>query len=469
MTTRRFLLIVAAGLGVLTVVAMIWRPRTSPDGRTPLVWVTDNNPARSEQIENFNRANPDLALGLDYGNAGLQKIILQCSSGVGPDIFDYGDDQLQALAEAGVVWDVTSAAQEMGFSAASDTWPAAAPLLSYDGRQYGYPCNLDVYLLIYNKNVFDDFGVPYPSGLMTMDEFFAMAERVNSRTNPHAGRGGNVFAVSGFNWRILFGSLRGEYFSESGLPVIAGSPALRKAFETHREMIFTRRLMPTSVEMKSMSGQGGWGATTLNQFAAGKFAMTLTGQWSLIAFTRMHRHQTEKSSARPGERPLRLGAVLIPRFSGHPPCYRLQTRLAGINAHSPRRTEALKFLQYLAGPVYSESINRGMDALPGNPKYADLGLVPGPPDLARMEMHAVTKEAVVHGYSPRRSPFLLTSDVVRVLDTQVSRMESNPGLSVDKLLRDAQAEIDVLLRRNLERNPELMDLYRRTTGGSSTP
>nr|HRJ72574.1 ABC transporter substrate-binding protein [Terrimicrobiaceae bacterium] len=176
MTTRRFLLIVAAGLGTLTAVAVIWRPRAAPDGRTPLVWVTDNNPARSEQIENFNRANPDLALSLDYGNAGLQKIILQCSSGVGPDIFDYADDQLQALAEAGVVWDVTAAAQEMGFSAARDTWPAAAPLLAYDGRQYGYPCNLDVYLLIYNKNVFDDFGVPYPTGLMTMEEFFAIAE-----------------------------------------------------------------------------------------------------------------------------------------------------------------------------------------------------------------------------------------------------------------------------------------------------
>lgn len=467
MSTSRFLLIVAAFLAALTAVASWWRPEQTNDGKTPLVWVSDNNPTRAEQIGNFNKERPELALELDYANAGLQKIVLQCASGVGPDIFDYNEEQLQALAEADVLLDVTDAAGQMGFSAAQDTWPAAAEQMTYFGRQYGYPCNVDVYLLIYNKNVFDAFGAPYPQGLMTMEEFIALAQKVNGRTN---GKANGIFAVSGMNWRVLFGSLRGEFFTPEGKLNIANSEELKRAFTMHRDLIFQYKLMPTTVEMKSMSGQGGWGSgnSTLNQFAAGKYAMMLSGQWSLIAFNRTHKHQMEalkKAGVKPEDiadllqRPIRLGAVLIPRFADREPSYRILGRLAGINKYSPHKKAALSFLQYLAGPVYAESINRGTDALPGNPKYANTGVEEGPPDLARVEMHTVTKEAVQYGYSPRRSPFLLTSDVIRILETQISRLEANPSLPVEKLLADAQKELEVLMRRNLDRNPKLKDLY----------
>jgi ABC-type glycerol-3-phosphate transport system substrate-binding protein len=461
MSTSKSLLIVAALLAALSAVAAIWRPNQIDDGRIPLVWVSDNNPVRAEQIAHFNEGHPDMNLKLDYANAGLQKIVLQCASGVGPDIFDYTEEQLQALVEAGVLWDVTGAAAEMGFSAERDTWPAAKEQMTYFGRQYGYPCNVDVHLLIYNKNVFDSLGVPYPEGILTMEEFIALAQKVS---------GPGRFAVSGMNWRVFFSGLRGEYFTEDGRPDIANSEALKRAFTMHRDMIFKHKLMPTSVEMKAMSGRGGWGSggSTLNQFSAGKFAMTLSGQWALIAFNRTYTHQIEnlrKAGLKPEDiknpldRPMRIGAVMIPRFSEHPPSYRMISRLAGVNKYSAHRTAALSFLQYLAGQVYAESINRGVDALPGNPKYADSGVEAGPPDLAREELHTVTKKAVEYGYTPRRSPYLLTSDVIRTLETQTSRMESNPDIPIEKLLADAQRELETLMRRNLERNPKLKDLY----------
>lgn len=124
----------------------------------------------------------------------------------------------------------------------------------------------------------------------------------------------------------------------------------------------------------------------------------------------------------------------------------------------------MKFLRYLSGPVYSELVNQGTDWLPGNPKYAEFGVEPGPPELAREELQAATKDAVAHGYVPRRSPFILTTDVTRVLNDQISRLESAPTIPIQSLLDSAQRELDVLMRRTLDRNPELRKRFNEKFG-----
>ena len=155
MSTGRFLLLLGVILAALTSVALLWRPDPEEDGKTPLVWTSDNNPARTDQIAAFNKLHPALDLSLDFGNSGSDKVILQSSSGVGPDIFDYsGSEQLQTYVEAGIAWDVTEAARKMGFSAALASWKGAEGELTYLGRQYGYPCNTTVSIIIYNKNIF---------------------------------------------------------------------------------------------------------------------------------------------------------------------------------------------------------------------------------------------------------------------------------------------------------------------------
>ncbi|CAN5572007.1 hypothetical protein BH09VER1_BH09VER1_31270 [soil metagenome] len=474
MTTNKLIAIVFSVLLCLTVIAALWRPRPADPNKIPLVWVSDNNPARSEQISHFNLEHPESLLVLDYGNMDLQKLILQCSSGVGPDVMDFGDDQLEALVQTGVLWDVTEEAKKRGFSASKDSWPTAERSMTLDGRQYGYPCNTGAPILIYNKNVFDQFGIPYPKGLLTMDEFLALAAKLDTYASGETQPGSvGIHALTGLNYRILFELQRGEFFSADGLPRLADSPELKRAFQLHKDLIFKYRIMPTTVEAKAMSGQGGWGSGNLNQFASGRFAMIVSGDWALNAFGRKYQQEIKALTEAgikpedikdPTKRPLRLGAVLIPRFADLPPSYRVTCRLNGINVHSPHREQALEFQQYLAGPTYSRQINESADYLPGNPKYADDGVEPGPPDLARVEMHEMTKEAVNCGYTMRRSPFILTTDITRALDEQISRLESDPNLAVDDLLADAQQQVDVLLKRNLNRDPRMRELYEQRFG-----
>lgn len=464
MSVSRVLLLIFLLLMATSAVRLMLPHTDAVGARKQITWVSGGNPAREAQRAAFNEENPGLFLTLDMNNMGTQKIVLQSASGVGPDVFDVNDgEQLQTYVEAGIVWDITDQAKELGFSATGDLWPSARDEVLVEGRQYSYPCNIGANILIYNKNVFDYFKVPYPQGILTWDEFVALARRVNSISGKES-----VYAITGLSWLPIFESEGGEFFSEDGHLRIANSPELKRAFEMHRDFVFKDRIMPSTLELRSMNGQGGWGSGGLNQFAAGRFAMMLTGEWAVIGLARTYDQQVRDLASQgistedigdPLKRPLKLGCVLIPKFPDHAPCYRVRSRSAAINARSPRREETLAFLRYLAGPSYSKLVNREADSLPGNPRYSELGVETGKPALARLELHETTKQALEDGYCPRRSPFLSTADVLVALRKQISRLESNPSIPTDDLLKAADSELEKLIQRNLSRDPELKKLY----------
>jgi hypothetical protein len=51
---------------LLSLVAWNVQPRTMAAGKIPLAWVSDDNPARREQIGLFNRLNPRYDLRLNF-------------------------------------------------------------------------------------------------------------------------------------------------------------------------------------------------------------------------------------------------------------------------------------------------------------------------------------------------------------------------------------------------------------------
>ena len=100
-------------------------------------------------------------------------------------------------------WDVTALAKEHGFSMDDKVWPAVRGNISYDGKQYSYPANCGVDILIYNKAIFDEMGVPYPQQDMTWEETFALAQRV---TRPRTPTQDLYFGIGQADWQHFFES-----------------------------------------------------------------------------------------------------------------------------------------------------------------------------------------------------------------------------------------------------------------------
>jgi len=93
-------LLTFTGLILLSIVAWLIQPSRDTHGKIPLVWISDPNPARREQIALFNQLYPQYELKLDPSNSGMEKVIVQSLAGVGPDLFNaYDGSQLSAYVK----------------------------------------------------------------------------------------------------------------------------------------------------------------------------------------------------------------------------------------------------------------------------------------------------------------------------------------------------------------------------------
>ena len=473
---RIFLVSVFGGLLGLTVVALLLEPAGAPAGVTPLLWASSANPFRLAQIERFNAMHPALRLTLDSSNNRFEKIIVQNSSGVGPDFFDVlTGSYLQSYVESGVAWDLT--AKSAGIAADVDTWPGIHNEITYEGRQYGYPANVGTFLILYNKNVFDRFGVPYPDATaeMTWPEFIALLQRV-SGTPPGGGRpvlGTNAVDYSGrapspYFWKTLFYSRHGEFFSPDGTRPTVDTEDMRVAFQLHQDAIFRQHVMPTTVELGTMTGQGGWGNGGITQFAEGHFATIVSGKFALASLRGFVEDQKrrlarwnadpDRQQREPKPEVLRLGVFPLPHFTGLPQSCVALSQTVVINPGSKHRDEALTFLRFLASDTYARMVE--IYGMPGNPRQVRYDYPESHVELAEHEITRCVVDSMRYGYQTRKSPFLLNFDVDRVLNEQALRLEADPSLDVRELLVEAQRQLDELLQLNLSRDPRLAALHR---------
>ena len=106
---------------------------------------------------------------------------------MGGDIIDaICEDNLQTYHDAGILMDLTDVAKKMGFGpdTLTDSVRSLVMVKEMDkngklvDRQYTYPMNIFHLYIIYNKNIFDKYGVPYPPEDLTWEEYMKLAKKL---------------------------------------------------------------------------------------------------------------------------------------------------------------------------------------------------------------------------------------------------------------------------------------------------
>lgn len=80
-------------------------------------------------------------------------------------------------AAQGVLENLDSYIEKSGYNL-DDYWPALLESASYDGSVYGFPRDISVEALYYNKDMFDQAGIPYPDETWTWDDLLSAAEQL---------------------------------------------------------------------------------------------------------------------------------------------------------------------------------------------------------------------------------------------------------------------------------------------------
>ena len=200
-------------------------------------------------------------------------------------------------------------------------------LTAEDGNYYAVPFRSDFWVVYYNKDIFDQAGVEYPTNDMTMADFDAKIREVNEK----AGVYGNIYHT----WRsttTLFGILDGQH------TVIDGNYDFLKPYY---EQVLSEQadgVIPNYGEQKT-SGLHYSGA-----FENGQAAMCNMGSWFIAT---LQKYNAEAASN--GVQPVNFGIVKYPHPDGAPAGSTLGTVTSlAVNANSEKKEAALDFVNWCA-------------------------------------------------------------------------------------------------------------------------
>ncbi|GGA11833.1 sugar ABC transporter substrate-binding protein [Paenibacillus marchantiophytorum] len=220
------------------------------------------------------------------------------------------DSKLQSLVAAGTAPDVTSHWGEMGFAEfidkgmlrdmsdliKADNFKATdhgmtddvMNIYKVDGKNYGIPVYSYTSLMLYNKDMFDKAGLPYPPAdfedkSWTFDKMMEVAKKLSKPSDdPQKTEFGIDWGWAEKDMRLIYFGAKvysDDTWTNGGHPTASyfNSPEAIKANQRIHDMIYKDKVMPSKEFTKAVAGQGG------DPFATGKVGMSVAGAWILAS------------------------------------------------------------------------------------------------------------------------------------------------------------------------------------------
>jgi multiple sugar transport system substrate-binding protein len=436
---------------LLSIIAVLLEPKTANNGKIPLVWVSDDSPVRQQQIKLFNELYPKDWLTLDPNDNGPQKVIVQSIAGVGPDLFDSaGPSELDTYVKSGVAWDITDELKQRGIDVTKSQWPVSHTYIISHGRVYGCMTNVAAAALWVNEDMFAKAGVPIPKGDMTWDQFIPIAQKLIIKD-----KAGNVVQWPlvidwSVYWTQFLQQWGGAEYSPDGTRCVLDSPQAIAGIQFLHDLVYKYKIVPSTADTDAMATTGGWGSGTISLFENQRNAMSMGGRWWLVTL----RNNT----------PFKMTAITSPHASGGPLINYANGRATIINQNSPHREAALDFLTYLNSQAYNEQVNDAADGLGPVPKYAFTKTFLHDPKHPDETDNTIWREAQERGVAVAISPYINSADAQDIINEQIQLIEADQK-PVPQAMRDAAANVNAEIAKNLSEDPNLKRQYLQVTGG----
>src|SRR5262249_54609660 len=123
------------------------------------------------------RAYPGVRIQFIKTNEG-RKVETMISGGDAPDIINVGMDRLHYFVQAGVLRDLGPFMASPDLADLRSFFPATMAPFRQGEHVYAIPWGYVPFILFYNKNLFDKYGVPYPDDRWTWEDYRRAAIRL---------------------------------------------------------------------------------------------------------------------------------------------------------------------------------------------------------------------------------------------------------------------------------------------------
>ena len=260
-----------------------------------------------------------------------------------PDVFFMDIYQFGNFADAGLLLDINEYVDEAHVEKFNEN---LLSMFTQGGKLLGIPKDYNTLGLFYNKAMFDEAGLEYPTNDWTWDDFMAAVEKLDAHFAPQ-GKYALVLQNEVPRFQPILEIAGGDLsYDEKGYPVV-NTPEIAKGFEIWNNL-FVKGYATTPKDLgRDWDGDA---------FDSGDVAMTIDGNW-------MNSYLTDSGNNLP------YGTVQIPSMNGNK-ANMFFTVAWSASSNTKQPENAAKFIEWITSEtMISELIGEGGGAIPPMVSY----------------------------------------------------------------------------------------------------
>lgn len=230
----------------------------------------DAAPALEEMKQKFEEQNPGIKVEIE--TIGYDEYFTQMQTrvagGTAPDAYELNFENFFSYAKKGVL----KGLDEFSIDTSS-LYETALNAFQSDGVQYGLPASFSNVVLIYNKDLFDQANVAYPTNSWTWKDMDDAGAKIRALGNDIFGVHQSVQFFEFFKASKQNG---GSLLNEDGTAFTVNTPENVGALQHLADRINDSNIMASDAQL---SGMGDW-----DLFKSGRLGMIITGIWAFPDF-----------------------------------------------------------------------------------------------------------------------------------------------------------------------------------------
>ena len=400
--------------------------RTADDAgdKTPLTWLVRLGPLKASYetlAASFQQENPDIALRLIWVPAGQYqtKFKTLAAAGLAPDVFNTGDVWVAYMLP--FLLDLTDlVARDRDEIDLDDFFPEVVAAMQHKERYYFLATHLNVSLLYYNKTLFDEMNIAYPTADWTWEDYVKVGAALTwVRQDGTKIWGSDMLTGWWGEWLIFVRQAGGRMFNDDCSRCLLDTPEAIRGVQFYYDKVYK----------SGMSPRPGYGPAT--RFASGMMAMVWGGHMN---YWRTY-NQIED---------LQWDIQILPRGPVTRKGGEIAVGAYGINKQSRHPEAAWRLVKHLATPeAVAEEAKFG--GFPTRKSVAD-ELLLGPGRNARPATVQAVYAQLPHAHPIPRSPNYIEL-AIEVIQPEMDRMlqgELTPEQACRRAAAAANRFIDVL-------------------------
>lgn len=312
-------------------------------------------------LEPFERAHPGVVVQQQSAGTGQaeyrERILTSIVAGRPPDVFLLDNIDVPAFTSRGVTIDLAPYLRGLGIDVTRYDSTVIGIFRRGDAL-YALPKGYTPMVMVYNKELFDRAGLPYPTDDWTWDDFLRIAKALTRDTDGDGqiDQWGTAFDRRVFLWIPWIWSGGGDVLCPSGTHASGclDAPASVDAIRWYTNWVTTDSIVPRVFNLRRSLGDN------LRLFHSGKVAMLTTGHFWIPM---LRPYVTDGH--------LRVGFEEIPHRTGAAPQTVIYASGFAVPAVAPHRKLSIQLAVFLADSTAQAIRSAGGLELPSLSRSAD--------------------------------------------------------------------------------------------------